>query len=49
MGLRKYADAESAKVVSPQEKDKIAAGLGKVGKTSAVNLTDDERKRALDS
>lgn len=49
MGMRKYADAEQAKVVSPQEHAKIAAGVAKLGKTSASQLTDAERKRVLDS
>jgi hypothetical protein len=49
MGLRKYQKVEDAKPLPREEQEKIAANLHKVGKTSARDLTDTERKSALDN
>lgn len=47
--MKKFTTAEAVKVLTPEEQGKISDGLHKVGKTSAKNLTDEERKVALDS
>lgn len=50
--MRKYAITEQSKVLSPEEHEAMEAELKKLGKTSAVNLTSDEREkvqRALDN
>jgi len=47
MGMRKYQSVEKANVLPADEQQKISANLHTLGKTSAVNLTDEERK-ALD-
>jgi hypothetical protein len=48
MSLTKYADIEGAKVLTPDEHQRIAKSLQKLGKLSAQDLTDDERKLLLD-
>ena len=47
MAMTKYADVEDAKVLSPQEHDQIESNLHRVGKTSARDLTDNERSKVL--
>jgi hypothetical protein len=43
--MRKFTGTdEKAKVLSPNQHKKISGILGKIGKTSAENLTDEERK-----
>jgi hypothetical protein len=49
MSLRKYQKAEDARVLEEQESQKIAAELHRMGKTSAAELSDTERKSALDT
>lgn len=52
MGMRKYQSAEKAQVLSPQEQTKVSENLHKLGKTSARDLSDEERaalKTALDT
>lgn len=49
MSLRKYQSVEKATVVSPQESSQISENLHKLGKTSARDLTDEERAKALDT
>jgi len=49
MSLRKYQSVEKASVVDPQEASKISSNLHKLGKTSARDLTDEERSKALDT
>jgi hypothetical protein len=47
--MRKYTTVESVKVLPQQEQERISAELHKLGKTSARDLTEEERKQALDS
>ncbi len=49
MSLRKYQSVEKTEVLSPSEQAKVSANLHKLGKTSAVDLTDEERRKALDT
>lgn len=49
MSLRKYQSVEKVEVLSPKEQEKIAANLKKLGKTSAVDLSSEDRRRVLDS
>ena len=49
MSLRKFQSVEQARVLEEQESQKIAAELHRMGKTSAADLSDTERKSALDS
>lgn len=49
MALRKYQSTEKVEVLPVDEQTKISENLHKVGKTSAVNLTDEERASALDT
>jgi hypothetical protein len=46
--MRKYADVEKTKVLEPEDQRRIAGNLHNMGKTSAVNLTDEQRRK-LDS
>jgi len=46
MGFVKTQSVEKVEVVSPQGHDKIAAELSKLGKTSAADLTEAERRQA---
>ena len=48
MSLRKFQSVEDAKVVEERESQKITAELHRLGKTSATELTDSERKSVLD-
>lgn len=43
MGFQKFQSVEKSEVVSPEGQKAIEAELSKVGKTSAVSLTDAER------
>lgn len=47
MALRKYQSVEKAEVLTPTDQTKISENLHKLGKTSAVDLTDEERKVVL--
>ncbi len=47
MPMTKYADVESAQVLSPQEHEQIESGLHRLGKKSARDLTDDQREQVL--
>lgn len=47
--MRKYADTQKVEVVKPQEAQRIASNLHSIGKTSAAHLSDEERKRTLDT
>lgn len=49
MSLRKYQKVEKVTPLPRDEQAKISANLHKVGKTSAADLTDAERKAALDN
>jgi len=44
MGMTKYADVERAEILSEDEQTRINKGLRQLGKTSAKDLTEDERK-----
>jgi hypothetical protein len=46
--MLKYTTSEKAEVLPPKEQQAISDGLHSIGKTSAVNLTEEERK-ALDA
>lgn len=47
MGLRKYADAEKTEVLPAEDQERIERDLHRVGKTSAKDLTEDERNRVF--
>jgi len=48
--MRKFTGTdEKAKVLSPTQHKKISSMLGKLGKTSAENLTDEERENLTSS
>lgn len=49
MGFRKYMSVEKVEVLSPSEQRKIASNIKSLGKTSASELTSEERRKALDS
>lgn len=49
MGITKYQSVEHAEVLSEEEHARIAKGLRRLGKTSVQDLSEDERKRLLDS
>lgn len=49
MGFKKYQKVEKSDVLSPQEHDQLQENLKKVGKTSARDLNDDERRQVLDA
>lgn len=47
--MTKYQSVEKAEVVSPAEEARINEGLRRIGKTSAKDLTEAERKSLLTS
>lgn len=47
--MRKYQSVERVEILPPKKQEEIAAGLKSLGKTSAVQLTDAERRNILDS
>ena len=48
--MRKFTGTdEKAKVLSPNQHKKISSVLGKIGKTSADNLTNEEREEFTNS
>jgi glutathione synthase/RimK-type ligase-like ATP-grasp enzyme len=49
MAFRKYQSVEKAEVLPPKEQHKISSNLHKLGKTSAQDLSDEEREAALDA
>jgi surface antigen len=49
MGLRKYQSVEKAQVLPPSEQKAISNGLHSLGKTSAAKLSEDERRKVLDT
>lgn len=53
VSMRKFQSVEKAEVLSPKGQDKVAEALHKLGKTSARDLTDEERviafRAALDA
>lgn len=49
MALTKYQHVEKAEVLPPKEQAQISRNLHAIGKTSAKNLSEEERKHALDA
>lgn len=49
MALRKYQSVEKAQVLPPSEQKAISSNLHSIGKTSAAKLSEDERRKALDT
>jgi hypothetical protein len=49
MSIRKYQSVEKTEVLSPTEQKEISSGLHAIGKTSAKNLNEEERRRVLDA
>ncbi len=49
MGMTKYQSVEHAEVLSEEEQARINQGLRRLGKKSAQDLSEAERKRLLDS
>jgi hypothetical protein len=49
MGFRKYQSVEKTEVLPPQEQKSISNGLHAIGKTSARDLSEEERRKALDT
>lgn len=47
--MRKFQSVEKTQVLGADEQAKISDNLHKLGKTSAVELTEEERAKALDS
>ena len=47
--MTKYQSVEHAEILSEDEQTRINKGLRQLGKTSAKDLTEDERKRLLGS
>jgi ribosome recycling factor len=47
--FRKYQKVEKANVLSEDEHRKVESNLHKLNKTSAADLTDEERKKTFDS
>jgi hypothetical protein len=47
MGMRKYQSVEKTTVLPPKDQKAISANLHAMGKTSAQNLSDEERKKLL--
>lgn len=49
MGITKYTATEKAEVLSPEKHRTVEAELHRIGKTSARDLTDEERQKFTDS
>lgn len=49
MGMTKYQSVEHAEVLPEEEQARINEGLRRLGKASAKDLTEDERKALLSS
>lgn len=47
--MRKYQSVEKADVLPPKEQQAISNSLAKLGKSSARDLSDEERRTALDA
>jgi CheY binding len=47
--MRKYQSVEKAEVLPEKDQDKISENLHTLGKTSARELSDEERKFVLDT
>lgn len=49
MALRKYQSVEKTEVLPPREQQAIQQNLHKMGKTSARDLDEEERRKAFDA
>lgn len=49
MSFRKYQAVEKVEVVPEDESERIRTGITRLGKTSATELTDSEKRDVLDS
>jgi hypothetical protein len=49
MAMRKYQSVEKTEVLPPKEQQKIASNLHKLGKTSAKDLDEEDRRKAFDT
>jgi hypothetical protein len=47
MVMTKYQSVEKAEVLTPDEHRRIEAGLHRLGKTSAQDLTEEQRQQVL--
>jgi hypothetical protein len=49
MGFTKTQSVEKVEVLTPDEHQRISKGLRKLGKANMQDLSEDERRRLLDS
>lgn len=49
MAFRKYQKVESVQVEDQSESERIREGVARFGKTSAADLSPDEKREVLDS
>jgi hypothetical protein len=49
MSLRKYQSVEKADVLPREQQQAIREGVTRLGKTSARELSEDERRKVLDT
>lgn len=47
--MTKYQSVEKSEVLSSEDHERIKTELRRIGKTNVQNLTDDERRRVLNS
>jgi len=47
MALTKYGDSEKPEVLPQEDQQRIGAELRRLGKTSAKDLTEDERRKVF--
>ena len=47
MSMRKYQSVEKTEILPRSEQDRVSSELHKLGKTSARDLTDEERAKVL--
>jgi myosin-crossreactive antigen len=48
MAFRKYQKVEKVEVKSQDDSERIREGVARLGKTSAIELTPDEKRKVLD-
>lgn len=49
MAFRKFQSVEKSEILPQGQQEKISSELHKLGKTSVRDLTDEERRKALDA
>ena len=49
MAMRKYQSVEKTEVLAPSAQKAISTGLHSIGKTSARDLSEEERRKVLDA